>query len=146
MKKRIALVLALVLALSLVSVSLAESKYESYTFDQLQAEYLAVLEAMWKTEEWQSVEVPAGVYQVGVEIPAGEWTLSNDSYFLVVIGTKLDATKTEIASGSVTAHALVEKEDYKNGWTVALTSGEFIVISEVVYFSVPVKGQGFTFK
>ena len=146
MKKVTALVLALLLALSLPFISHAENKYEGYTFEQLQTEYLAILQAMWKTGAWQRVEVPAGVYQVGVEIPAGEWTLSNDRWFLVAVGTKLDATKTDIESGSTIAHELVEKEDYKNGWTVVLEAGNFIVLNTVVYFSVPVKGQGFTFK
>jgi len=146
MKKHIALVLVLLLALSLPSISRAENKYEGYTFEQLQTEYLAILEAMWKTNEWQKVEVPAGVYQVGVEIPAGEWTLSSDDSFLVNVGTKLDATKTKIESGNSIANELVDKEDYKNGWTVVLTTGDFIELSDVVYFTVPVKGQGFTFK
>lgn len=119
---------------------------QGYTLDQLQREYLAILEAMWKTEEWQSVEVPAGVYQVGVEIPAGEWTLSNSDWFSVQVGTKLDATKTEIESSNRTVHELIYMENYKNGWTVELTNGDFIVINKVIYFSVPVKGQGFIFK
>lgn len=146
MKKLTALALILLLALSLPSISRAENKYEGYTFEQLQVEYLAILEAMWKTNEWQEVEVPAGVYQVGVEIPAGEWTLSSYDSFLVIIGTKLDATKTGIESGSSIASELVDKEDYKNGWTVELTIGDFIELSDAVYFTVPVKGQGFTFK
>lgn len=127
-------------------IARAENKYDGYTFDQLQVEYLAILEAMWKTQEWQEVEVPAGVYQVGVEIPAGEWTLRNNKWFSVKVGTKLDATKTEIESRSRTASEVVEMKDYKNGWTVSLTNGDFIEISHVVYFTVPVKGQGLTFK
>lgn len=31
--------------------------------------------AMWQTDEWQEVTVPQGVYQVGVDIPAGTWTV-----------------------------------------------------------------------
>lgn len=31
--------------------------------------------AMWASDEWQEVTVPPGVYQVGVDIPAGHWTL-----------------------------------------------------------------------
>ena len=146
MKRHIALVLVLLLVLSLPSMSRAENKYEGYTLDQLQTEYLAILEAMWKTKEWQKVEVPAGVYQVGVEIPAGEWTLSNDNYFMVVVGSNLNATKTGVERSNVKAHEVIEIEDYKNGWTVKLVNGDFLEIGKVVYFTVPVKGQGFTFK
>lgn len=146
MKKHIALVLVLLLVLFLPSISRAENKYEGYTFEQLQTEYLAILDAMWKTDEWQRVEVPAGIYQVGVEIPAGEWTLSNERSFLVAVGGVLDATKTKVERNSVKAHEFVEMEDYKSGWTVVLTNGDFIELSDVVYFTVPVKGQGFTFQ
>lgn len=146
MKKHIALVLVLLLALSLPSISRAENKYEGYTLEQLQTEYLAILEAMWKTKEWQEVEVPAGVYEVGVEIPAGEWTLSNDNAFAVRVGTKLNVTKTGVESVSLLAVEFVETENFKNGWTVKLANGHFIEISEVVFFTVPVEGQGFTFK
>ena len=146
MKKISALVLVLFLTLSLTIVSRSESKYEGYTFEQLQTEYLAILQAMWKTDAWQQVEVPAGVYEVGVELPAGEWTLSNDRWFLVVVGTKLDATKTEVDRNNVKAHELVKIEDYKNGWTVELMPGDFVELSKAVFFSVPAKGQGFTFK
>ena len=31
--------------------------------------------AIWNSQEWQSVEVPSGVYVIGVDIPAGHWTL-----------------------------------------------------------------------
>lgn len=146
MKRILVLVLVLVLGLSLISVSLAESKYEGYTLEQLQIEYLAILEAMWETDEWQRVEVPAGVYEVGVEIPAGEWTLSNSKWFSVRVGSKLDETKTEVDRQSVKASELVEIKEYKNGWTVVLKNGDFIELNKPVYFTVPVKGQGFTFK
>ena len=133
---------------SLITAPYVETKAVNmgYTLAQLQTEYLAILEAMWKTKEWQKVEVPAGVYEVGVEIPAGEWTLSNDTYFTVHVGTKLDATKTQIDWDNRTAGEFVDIEDFKNGWTVVLTSGDYIEISDVVFFTVPVKGQGFTFK
>ena len=30
---------------------------------------------IWNSQEWQEVTVPAGTYQIGVDIPAGHWTL-----------------------------------------------------------------------
>jgi hypothetical protein len=146
MKKATVLFLFLILLLALSPVSLAESKYDGFTFEQLQTEYLAILQAMWKTDAWQRVEVPAGVYEVGVEIPEGEWTISNSNYFTAVVGGKLDATKTEVDRDSIKAYELVYMEEYKNGWTVELMTGDFIELSKAVCFSVPVKGQGFTFK
>lgn len=31
--------------------------------------------AIWNSREWQEVEVPAGVWTVGRDIPAGHWTI-----------------------------------------------------------------------
>lgn len=31
--------------------------------------------AIWNSREWQEVTVPAGVWQIGVDIPAGHWTI-----------------------------------------------------------------------
>lgn len=146
MRKRIILVLVLVLTLFLPLISGAENQYEGYTFEQLQREYLAILDAMWKTDEWQRVEVPAGVYQVGVEIPAGEWTISHNNLFSVKIGPTLETTKAGVASKGRKVYTLIEAKEYKNGWTVKLEAGDYIELSKAVYFTVPVKGQGFSFK
>lgn len=35
--------------------------------------------AMWNSEQWQEVRVPAGVYEIGVHIPDGYWTLTANS-------------------------------------------------------------------
>lgn len=130
-----------------LSVALSNSKVDVLlTLAQLQSEYLNILEAMWKSDEWQKVEVPAGVYQIGVEIPAGEWTLSNSRAFLVGVGSTLNDTKTRIHDNYRKAFEYIEKEDYQNGWTILLEEGDFIELSAVVYFSTPIKGQGFNFK
>lgn len=53
--------------------------------------------AMWKSQEWQEVTVPQGVWLVGVDIPAGHWTIKakvKQSY--IKIGTVLDVTKKDI--------------------------------------------------
>lgn len=51
---------------------ITEERYTGMSLSELQAEITEILQAMWKTDEWQEVEVPAGVYKVGEEIPAGE--------------------------------------------------------------------------
>lgn len=32
--------------------------------------------ALWNSDEWQEVEVPAGVWIIGEDIPSGHWTIS----------------------------------------------------------------------
>ena len=31
--------------------------------------------AIWNSQEWQEVTVPAGIYQIGVDIPSGHWSI-----------------------------------------------------------------------
>lgn len=144
--RRIALfLLAAVLVISsLAGTVLAE--YAGLSLKELQEKHLETLRAMWATDDWESVDVPAGAYQVGVEIPAGEWSLSHKSHFLVVLGTKLDQTRTEIDWDSIITSEFVNMEDYPQGWTATLSNGIFIVIDKMVTFTKPVKGGGFKFK
>lgn len=53
--------------------------------------------AMWLSDEWQEVTVPQGVWEVGVDIPAGHWTITTDArHATVCVGTVLDATGQNI--------------------------------------------------
>lgn len=46
------------------------------SFDEL-CELRAVLTGLiWASEDWQEVTVPAGVYEIGVDIPSGRWTIT----------------------------------------------------------------------
>lgn len=146
MKKLVALVLVLLLALSLSYASAEVKIDDGIPLSQKQAILLTVLESMWQSDEWQRVEVPAGVYEVGVEIPEGEWTISCDRDFIVSVGTKLDGSKTDIPVENFKAYEYVDAEDYKSGWTVKLEKGDYIKLSKLVTFTTPIKGQGFVFK
>lgn len=42
-------------------------------FDELVRLEKQILTFMWISEEWQSVNVPQGDYNVGIEIPVGSW-------------------------------------------------------------------------
>ena len=146
MKKLVALAMVLLLALSF-SYGSAEVKFDDgIPLSQKQAILLTVLESMWQSDEWQRVEVPAGVYEVGVEIPEGEWTISNDDMFIVRIGPHLNETKTEIDYQGMKFGNLIDMDDYKNGLTANLIKGDYIYLSDAVVFTTPIKGQGFVFK
>lgn len=146
MKKLVALVLVMLLALSFSYASAEVKIDDGIPLSQKQAILLTVLESMWQSDEWQRVEVPAGVYEIGVEIPEGEWTISDDSMFIVGVGTKLDETKTGIDKKSQKFWDLINMKEFTNGWTVKLVKGDFIYLSDSVTFTTPIKGQGFKFK
>lgn len=97
MKKLIALVL--IVNLLRASMSLADtidlSKLSYVELDALRAQ--CQLEMM-KRDDWQEVTVPAGVYQVGVHIPAGKWRVicqTNNSTY-IIWGEKLKENEHDI--------------------------------------------------
>ena len=145
MRKLLAVVLVLMMILPLVGIG--ENKYDGMSLNELQAEYTAILKAMWSTDEWQEVEVPSGVYQIGVDIPAGKWTIGGSDEPLIIITKKLDATGTtyDRNSGEFVVSEYVEKDYFPNGWTVTLPDGQYIIIQGIAIFTPPVKGTGFTF-
>lgn len=57
--------------------------------------------AIWNCSEWQEVEVPAGVWEVGVDIPAGKWTITpvGPQYMNLWYGDKLNASGTDAGYG-----------------------------------------------
>lgn len=57
--------------------------------------------AIWNSEEWQSVEVPSGVYIIGVDIPSGHWTLKPPAGGSVVIEYFKNADETGKRPGDV---------------------------------------------
>ena len=73
MKKLFVLILALVLCCS--SAYASSIDLSGMTFDELVALREQLNLAIWNSQEWQEVTVPAGVWKVGEDIPAGSWTI-----------------------------------------------------------------------
>ena len=73
MKRFLALFLALVLFPLAALADLPDISGLSY--DDLITLRGQIDLALWSCSEWKSVEVPAGVYRIGTDIPAGHWTL-----------------------------------------------------------------------
>ena len=109
MKKLIAILLAVLTlgsasALAQVSgtnQSSAAIDLSGMSYDELVALKDQINLAMWESEDWQEVTVPQGVYEVGVDIPAGHWTIKaseTDSYASAYIkcGKTLDETKKDL--------------------------------------------------
>ena len=80
------------------SIACAEIDITNVTFDELLKARELITQAIWATDEWQEVEVPAGLYQIGVDIPAGYWTIKTNSYYATMIkyGNFLNKNKNEI--------------------------------------------------
>lgn len=48
---------------------------EGLTYDELVALRDQINLAIWNSQEWQEVTVPAGVWKIGESIPAGHWSI-----------------------------------------------------------------------
>ena len=97
--------------------------------------------AMWKSEEWQEVEVPQGVYRIGVDIPAGKWTITaaceqdpNVYYGDVLDGAGMKVVwSPNIYYGELLAGASGWREQnmpgmYRNSVTIELKNDTYLVI------------------
>ena len=85
MKKLLSLLVSLFL---LCSSALAEIDLSVLTFDELAALRDQCQLEMMSRDQWQEVTVPQGLYEVGVHIPAGDWTIrcadtGRDNYLLM---------------------------------------------------------------
>ncbi|MBO7663767.1 MAG: hypothetical protein J6U01_10385 [Clostridia bacterium] len=52
-----------------------DSYLSSLSYDRLVELKEQINLSIWNSKKWKSIEVPAGVYIVGRDIPAGHWTL-----------------------------------------------------------------------
>lgn len=68
-------VLAVFLCLSPSPASLAEPDPYDMNLDELIQLKSEINLAAWESREWAEVTIPAGLYQVGVDIPAGQWSI-----------------------------------------------------------------------
>ncbi len=103
----------LLLAISLLITAAAADvpDLSGMSFDELVALRDQLNLAIWNSQEWQEVTVPAGVWVVGEDIPAGHWTVRPlpDSYVGVVYFDRLDQFGKDVGRGWL-------------GWSGTLTS------------------------
>lgn len=62
------------------------------SFDDLVALREQINLAIWNSQEWQEVTVPAGTWEIGKDIPAGHWTIkpANDFVCSIYYCSELD--------------------------------------------------------
>ena len=141
----------LILALLLPAAALADlPDISGLSFEELGRLLTNVKKAIWASEEWKEVKVPAGVYKIGEDIPAGHWSIQAPSgdYVVIFYGSELDATGTGIEdefceywgsiSGDSTDNSLHQLD-------IILAEGHFIEFRNAVYFYPYVKKLDFSF-
>ena len=152
MKRRI---IALVLALILIApAALADVDLSGMTFEELLELQRQVTAAIWASDGWQEVTVPTGVYEIGVDIPVGYWTIravEGNSCFVEWCG-RLNSTGTESEFGYSYDYEGIETETdkyYEPGDPLSvswnLTGGYIRVVGGSAIFT-PFTGHNLGFK
>lgn len=102
------------------------------------------------------VQVPAGTYKIGDQIPAGHWTITcaPRNYCYVTVGSELKDNKKEIAYGSKGYYHIamagtesnISDRGYPSFVDLELTEGMYICIERSFVTFTPYDGNpGFTF-
>ncbi len=162
MKKLMLVILA---AMMLVGVAVAEDvDLSNLTYDELVTLRNRCQQEMFSRDEWQEVTVPPGVYIVGVDIPAGTWTVhcSEENTRILSLqwsrlewGDALDNNEHSIAYGSngdvVYLYSKASDKYTAANYTYTFTvrEGQYIVIPHgynSVVFTPPVGKLDLGFK
>ena len=148
MKRFFALALALVLAFSLAPVCYAEYDLSGLSFDELVALKDQINRAIWDSDQWQEVEVPQGVWEVGPDIPAGKWTILPKPYAAtsIKIGNE---TKDGGTNVNMKISQTIKDKDFQlysaesdiSSWTVELEDGQYLKVDSGPAIFTPYAGK-----
>lgn len=151
MKKLIAFVTAILLIL-LSSVAIADVDVSGLSYDELVDLVNKAQYEMMKTDKWEEVVVPEGIYIIGRDIPAGRWTISAPPkvYVIYVYVGKTMYDEFSVNFDSMTGLHGTQYSLYKEGDTSSITydlkDGMILQIKSGSGIFTPYTGNGFSFK
>ena len=121
MKKLSSVFLALFLLLIFVSAEAAEFDFSSMTNDELIALRLSVFQELMDRGAVKSATVPAGTYTVGVDIPAGDYSISTSQIMVTVVIGNYDQLYVVTPDNGVGKVTLKDGDTFQVTSTVLLT-------------------------
>ena len=109
------LLLVLVMLFSIHCAAAENLDLSAMAFDELVALRNRVTDEMLTREEWNGVLVPAGTYEIGVDIPEGMWTISAEptSSVIVKLGSGINETYTDFPDGGYITYVHLVGEQYR---------------------------------
>ena len=150
MKRAFAILLILAL-MTCIPACAGQIDLSGLSFEELVALRDRCQKEMMLRSEWQQVEVPQGVWRVGVDIPAGTWTIkcTAGAYTFIEWGTALDESGHDIAySRGRQDSALVKnprgaitESGDRLEYTFTVKNGDYIVIKDSSATFYPYAGQ-----
>ena len=146
-------ILAFTFVLAMLSApALASVDISGLSFDELVSLVNEAQFAMMKTDKWQEVTVPAGVYEVGKDIPAGKWNISafDNSQAVVYVGYSMsDDFNVAFEDFAILAGKnLFPNAENEGTQSIVynLKDGMFIKIQNKSVIFTPYQGNNFSFK
>jgi len=148
----------LLLFVSLPVFALADyPDFSSYSLKELNAILIDLRLHQWKTEEWQEVLVPPGVYEIGVEIPAGHWSIRPDKglgpcYAIYASGIKDQGHDVDLSAGEYIMECVCDSSsvyysgEYKESTDFEMEEGHFIRLDCAMVFTPFIGKPGFSFR
>ena len=93
--------------------------------------------AIWNSQEWQEVTVPPGVYEIGVDIPSGHWSICpvegcGPDYVIYASGIKDQGHDVDILAGDYLMECVCDPSatyysaEYKTSTDIVMESGHFV--------------------
>lgn len=151
MKKLLAIVLIIAMLIPAACAEMGFSDLITLDLSNLTLEQLILLRekielTMWGTDDWQAVVVPQGVYQIGVDIPAGKWTISatEGNKCGISIGNSLKPKGDVAFTGDLSTYESVKSKGwYSYTENVDLTSMDF-ELAEGYYIQIDYGSAIFT--
>lgn len=97
------LLLVVVICSSTYAAPTVDVDLTSLSFDELLAFRDQIMDEIIARDEWDNVLIPAGAYEIGVDIPKGTWTITAEPYSdpYVNIGNGINDTLTDFADGCI---------------------------------------------
>ena len=128
-----------------------------YSLDDLLKFRVYLQYCMWQTDEWESVTVQPGVWEIGVDIPAGHWSVCpadgcGPDYIIYASGTKDQGHDVDLFAGEYIMECICSPSaafysgEYKTSTDIIMEAGHFVRLDCAMVFT-PYAGKPlFNFK
>ena len=151
MKKFYSIIVAVLILVTIPVFAFAASNeidLSGMSYDELVELKDRINLAIWESEEWQEVEVPQGVWEVGADIPEGKWTIipTEGMVVSVSVGTEVTNGGTHVKAKaysqlrSPTDKRFDANKDISE-WSVELKKGDFVQIQLGTAVFTPYSGK-----
>ena len=148
MKKVMTICMTLALVLALAPAAFADVDLSGMSFDELVALKDQINLAIWNSAEWQEVEVPQVVWEVGADIPAGKWTINAipGGNVYVKVGNELKDGGTDVKTKYTLDIYAPDHRRYTEGeslteGTAELEVGQYVCIDYANAIFTPYAGK-----